>query len=261
MLEKKYLKPNLKYHESEGKLIFKKIESSEINDNLDKLKNKLKANEKLYTALISLISPVLQSKSLNLFIKNYVKNNNLVLNIGSGNSRLSDSIYNIDVFSYNNVDIVCDISDLPLIDNSVDVIINKAVLEHVPNPEQVVSEIYRILKPGGIIYTSVPFMQGFHASPFDFTRFSEEGIKVLHHKFEGIEVGIWGGPTSGMLWVFQEWIAILFSFGSKKLHMIIYLFVMLFTFPIKFADYFLIKHPMAKNIASGFIFIGQKPKE
>jgi len=260
VLDKKYIKSDLKYYEEDGKLIFKKLEPSEINDRLDKLKNKLKSHEKLYTGLISLVSPVVQSKSLFRFIKKYVNSNKLVLNIGSGNSRLSDQIYNVDVFAYNNVDIVCDIAELPLLENSADIIINKAVLEHIPNPEQVIDEIYRILKPGGMIYTSVPFMQGFHASPFDFSRFTEKGIKVLHNKFEEIEVGIWGGPTSGMLWIFQEWVAILFSFGSKKLHMIIYLFVMLLTFPVKFLDLLLVKHPMAKNIASGFVFIGRKPE-
>jgi len=40
--------------------------------------------------------------------------------------------------------------------------------------------------------------------------------------------------------------------------MLIYLFVMVITAPIKFLDYFLIKHPMAKNISSGFVYIGKK---
>ena len=51
---------------------------------------------------------------------------------------------------------------------------------------------------------------------------------------------------------------ILFSFGNKKIHMLIYLFVMVITAPIKLLDYFLIKNPMAKNISSGFIYIGKK---
>jgi len=122
----------------------------------------------------------------------------------------------------------------------------------------VIDEIYRVLKPDGIVYTAFPFIQGFHASPYDFTRVTEEGIKVLHDGFEQIEVKPFSGPTSGMLWIFQEWVAILFSFGSKKLHMIIYLLMLVLTFPIKFLDYFLIHHPMAKNIASGFIYIGKK---
>jgi len=61
-----------------------------------------------------------------------------------------------------------------------------------------------------------------------------------------------------MFWIVQEWIAILLSFGSKRLHMLIHLFLMVITAPIKFLDYFLIKHPMAKNISSGFVYILKK---
>ena len=173
-------------------------------------------------------------------MKQYNKSDELIVNIGSGNSKIADNIYNVDIFAYDNVDIVCDIENLPFKDNSLDVIVNLAVLEHVPNPKKVIEEIYRVLKPNGVIYTAFPFMQGFHASPYDFTRVTEEGIKVLHKEFETIEVKPFGGPTSGMLWTFQEWVAILLSFGNKKLHMIIYLVMMCLTFPIKFLDYFLI---------------------
>ncbi len=42
-----------------------------------------------------------------------------------------------------------DIEHLPLSDNSVDVVVSNCVLNLVPNKEQVFSEIYRVLKPGG----------------------------------------------------------------------------------------------------------------
>lgn len=258
MINKELFKKGRDFQIDNKKYIFKKLESLDIEDGLDKFKNKLKQYTKFYYWLIEIISPVYVDDSQKKFLSSYVTNDKICLNIGSGNSNISDKIYNVDIFVYDNVDVVCDIEDLPFNDNSIDVILNIAVLEHVPNPKKVIDEIYRVLKPNGIVYTAFPFMQGFHASPYDFTRVTEEGIKVLHKEFEKIEVKVFSGPTSGMLWVFQEWIAILLSFGSKRLHMIIYLLVMVLTFPIKFLDYFLIKHPMAKNIASGFIFVGRK---
>ena len=45
---------------------------------------------------------------------------------------------------------------LPLKTNSADVVTMLAVLEHLPNPEQVVKEAYRILKPGGVFLVTVP---------------------------------------------------------------------------------------------------------
>jgi len=258
MLIETLFKKDINYEKIGNQYIFKKLEMSDIEDGLDKLKNRLKKFTTFYTWLINVISPVFIDNNQTKFLSSYVTKNKLCLNIGSGNSSISDDVYNIDIFAYDNVDIVCDISDLPFKDNSIDVILNIAVLEHVPNPKKVIDEIYRVLKHGGVIFTAFPFIQGFHASPYDFTRVTEEGIKVLHKDFESIEVKPFSGPTSGMLWIFQEWVAILFSFGSKKLHMLIYLVMLVITFPIKFLDYFLINHPMASNIASGFIYIGKK---
>jgi SAM-dependent methyltransferase len=259
MILESLLKSDLAYDVEDGKYVFKKLEFTKIDDDFDKLKNKIKKFEKLYSFLISMISPVFNSNYTKKFLNQYASlSNQVILNIGSGNSKISDNVLNIDIFAYDNVDIVCDIESLPFIDNSVDIILNIAVLEHVSNPQRVIDEIHRVLKPNGIIYTEFPFIQGFHASPYDYTRVTEEGVKNLHNQFNVISVKPFGGPTSGMLWIFQEWLAILFSFGNKKVHMIIFLAVMVLTFPIKFLDYFLVKHPLAKNIASGFVFIGSK---
>lgn len=253
------LKDNATYKKVGRKYVFHELkQDSDIDDPLDKIKNKFKRYKNFYEFLINIIAPVFIDKSLKNFIDRYVHDQTITINLGSGNTKISQDIINIDIFSYDNVDIVCDIKDLPFKDNSIDIIMNNAVLEHVPYPQKVVDEIYRVLKPNGLIYTQFPFMQGFHASPFDFTRVTEEGIKILHKDFKPIEIKPYGGPTSGMLWLLQEWIAILLSFGSKKAHLIIYILVMCVTFPIKFLDILLIKHPMAKNITSGIVFIGRK---
>jgi SAM-dependent methyltransferase len=258
MISEKYFKENSKYKIVDNKYIFHELKYADMEDSLDILKGKLKKFSRIYSWLIRFLSPVLESGDQKRFLLNYVDKDAILLNVGSGNSKISENVCNVDIFAYDNVDVVCDIEDLPFVDNSIDVVFNSAVLEHVPNPKKVVDEIYRVLKKNGVIYSAFPFMQGFHASPYDYTRVTEEGIKVLHKDFELIETKPFGGPTSGMLWIFQEWIAILFSFGSKKLHMLIYLCVMIITAPIKFLDYFLIKHPMAKNISSGFVYIGKK---
>jgi len=260
IFNKELFKDEVEYRVENSEYIFNKLEFSDIDDNLDKIKNFFKKNPKFYYFLINLISPILANKKVDKFLDNNIKKDTIALNIGSGNSKISDKVFNVDIFAYDNVDIVCDIENLPFKDNSIDVILNLVVLEHVPNPQKVVSEIYRVLKPSGIIYSAIPFIQGFHASPYDFTRFTEEGIKVLHKDFEQLDLKIFGGPTSALLNILQEYLAILFSFGNKKLHILIYLTSMFLTFPFKFIDYFLINHPLAKNIASGFIFIGKKLK-
>ena len=45
---------------------------------------------------------------------------------------------------------------LPYNDNSFDTVFSKSVLEHFYYPEKLVMEIYRIVKPGGLVITIVP---------------------------------------------------------------------------------------------------------
>lgn len=252
------LKENLAYVVRDGKYVYEEMKPTIINDRLDKIKNKVKNFPKLYYFIVQTISPVCGDNNAKLFIADYKRDDSIILNVGSGNSNINPHVINVDIFAYENVDVVCDIEKLPFKDNSVDAVLNTTVLEHVPYPEKVIKEIHRILKPGGAIYTAFPFMQGFHASPYDFSRLTSEGIKLLHCDFDIIETKPFGGPTSGMLWVLQEWLAIIFSFGSTKLHLILSIFFMLITWPIKFLDLLLKRHPSAINISSGFICIGKK---
>jgi hypothetical protein len=48
------------------------------------------------------------------------------------------------------------------------------------------------------------------------------------------------------------------SLGSKKLYLILYLIIMSITWPLKYIDILLRKHPKAANIASGFLIIARK---
>lgn len=258
MFDKKLLKEDMSYVLEDNKYIFNKLEFSDIEDSLDKLKSLIKKYPKIYYFMINLVSPIYENKRVKEFLLKNHSSDKIAINIGSGNSVISDDVYNIDIFAYDNVDIVCDITSLPLKDSSVDIVLNLVVLEHVTDPHQVLKEIHRVLKPGGLVFTALPFIQGFHASPYDFSRVTQEGIKVWHKDFDKLEVRPFGGPTSAILNIFQEYIPMLFSFGNKKVHIVIYLITMLCTFPFKFLDYFLIRHPMSKNISSGFVYIGKK---
>jgi len=207
------------YPVSNGKALFKILISSDIPDDIDSLKYYFKKYTKIYNFFIQILSPVYISFSPKKIIKKYTfDSNSIALNLGSGNSYLSERVINVDIFAYDNVNIVCDIENIPFKDNSVDFVINIAVLEHVPNPEKVVSEIFRVLKKGGIVCSYFPFIVPFHASPYDFSRRTYEGMKVLFNDFETIELISGCGPTSGLLWVLQEWLALVFSFGIIMLY-------------------------------------------
>ena len=236
-----------------GSLAFVPIDESISSNPLDRLKSRLKRFGRTYNFLIDVIGPVfpLATFDRKRILKLADPATDIVVNLGSGSSNFGPNVINVDLLPYPSVDIISSIDCLPFEDASVDQIINIAVLEHVPNPKEVVAEFYRILKPGGKLYCFIPFIQGFHASPWDFQRYTKPGLETLFSEFEIVSIKS-AGPTSGMLWILQEWIAVLLSFGSRRAHTLIWLVLLLLTFPIKYIDFFLRHHPMAENISSGF---------
>lgn len=62
--------------------------------------------------------------------------------------------------------------NIPYGDNSFDVIICTEVMEHVKDPEKLLSEISRVLKSGGLMFFSMPFVWNEHEVPYDFQRFT-----------------------------------------------------------------------------------------
>ncbi|WP_127717871.1 class I SAM-dependent methyltransferase [Halobacteriovorax sp. HLS] len=246
------------YLKKDGKYYFVNYDESPTYDSLDKIKTIFKKYPKLYGFLKDTVSPLYFKNDLSRFISNNNSSGRVLLNLGSGNFSIGDNVLNVDLIAYDNVDIVSSLEKLPFCDNSVDGIIINSVLEHVPNADLVVDEMFRVLKPGGRLFASVPFICGFHASPYDYTRWTREGVKVLFKKFEMTKLYSEGGPSSALLWVFQEWFATLFSFGSKNLFNLNYLLIMLLTWPFKYLDIFMTKFPTAHHINSCFIFEGRK---
>lgn len=92
-----------------------------------------------------------------------------------------------------------DIQDMSMIASaSYDSAICLEVLEHVPNPSRAISEIYRILKPDGILIISVPHLSRLHDEPYDYFRFTNHGLRYLleHKGFEVSEIKRKGGLFS-----------------------------------------------------------------
>ncbi len=88
------------------------------------------------------------------------------------------------------IDYNYDIHDLQFEDNGFDFIACKAVLEHVHDPVTAISEMHRVLKPGGEIWIEVPMNQPYHPSPNDYWRVTPEGMRVWMHDFEELACGL-----------------------------------------------------------------------
>jgi len=211
-----------------------------------------------YPALVNLCSPVLVRTGAEEFVRGFDLDQARLVNLGSGSTRFHRKVINLDIRSYAGVTCVADLARLPLADASVDGIVSVAVLEHVRIPRDAVREMERVLKPGGKICVYIPFMQGIHASPSDYRRYTPHGLEVLFREFVNHRVKIGAGPTSGLVWLLQEWLAMLLSLGSRRLYWFWY-FVLFAITPLKFLDYLLARHPMANQISSGFTLYAEKP--
>jgi SAM-dependent methyltransferase len=60
-----------------------------------------------------------------------------------------------------------------------DSVLCNQVLEHVFNPDEFLSEIHRVLVPGGMLLLTVPFVWDEHEQPFDYARYSSFGLAAL----------------------------------------------------------------------------------
>jgi uncharacterized protein YbaR (Trm112 family) len=136
----------------------------------------------------------------------------IVLNAGSGQREieLGERNFGIDIVPDNNPDIVADLHRIPLRDESVDTIVSIAVLEHTRYAWIVAQEFYRVLRPGGFGVIAVPFLQPQHACPYDFIRFTSNGLVELmeYVGFEVVEtqhVHHFGQTLAWLLWEYLQY--------------------------------------------------------
>jgi SAM-dependent methyltransferase len=64
-------------------------------------------------------------------------------------------------------------------DGSFDVVLSTQVLEHVPDPLAALGEFRRVLRSGGSLIATVPFIWEEHETPFDFYRYTRYGLEHL----------------------------------------------------------------------------------
>jgi SAM-dependent methyltransferase len=124
--------------------------------------------------------------------------------IGQGMEPVYDDpaigVIGFDIYATPFVQFVADAHRIPMRDESCDAVIVQAVLEHVLQPADVVAEIWRVLRPDGLVYAETPFMQQVHEAAYDFTRFTESGHRYLFRRFDGISSGASGGPGLQFMW-------------------------------------------------------------
>ena len=132
-----------------------------------------------------------------------------VLDVGAGECRFRhkfkhapylarDPAKGDSTWDYSDLDIVARGEELPLPDSSCDRVLSVVVLEHTPEPARVMTEFFRVLRPGGRVSMVVPHMWEEHQRPFDYFRYTSSGIRYLLEQagFSILEIR----PVGGFFW-------------------------------------------------------------
>ncbi|HKD85107.1 MAG TPA: methyltransferase domain-containing protein [Terriglobales bacterium] len=127
--------------------------------------------------------------------------------MGGAGGEVLPGFINVDVQSFPGVDVVSDVQALPFGCGTIAAIECDAVLEHVADPERAVSEMVRVLRPGGFLHVIVPFCHPFHGYPSDYHRWTVTGLRELFASqgCEVIDAGIRTGPTATLLAMMCEY--------------------------------------------------------
>jgi 2-polyprenyl-3-methyl-5-hydroxy-6-metoxy-1,4-benzoquinol methylase len=95
------------------------------------------------------------------------------------------------------VDVAARGESIPFVDESFELVLCTQVLEHVSRPSDVVTELHRVLKPGGIAFISVPAVFPIHGAPADNWRFMAGGLQLLLSPFEEVRITAEAGTVAG----------------------------------------------------------------
>jgi SAM-dependent methyltransferase len=157
----------------------------------------------------------------------------------------------------NHIDITCDLSKpLPISDMQYDTIILSDVLEHIPEPKSLISELFRVMNPEGILFINVPFYYCIHEAPNDYYRYTKYALQrfLTENNFHILEIT----PIGGSIEVFAD-------FTSKHLQFVPLLGTPIASFIQTLARLFSktslgksIKNKSGENFPFGYFVIAKK---
>ena len=143
-----------------------------LRENVDRLLSAAGESPELASARILDIAPQVH-KGARYFFPDTATVETLDINSESGATYIAD-------ICKNNEDVIPS--------SAFDVVVCTEVLEHTLNPFAAVAEIFRVLRPGGLLFASTPFNFRIHGPLPDCWRFTEHGIRALLESFEDIQI-------------------------------------------------------------------------
>ena len=107
------------------------------------------------------------------------------LNIGAGATQAKiPKCIELEYAIFKTTDVVADSHHLPFKDNSFEAVIALNVFEHLNDPIQASSEIFRVLKPGGRLIIRTAFLQPLHEAPYHYYNATKYGVIQWFSNFQ-----------------------------------------------------------------------------
>jgi SAM-dependent methyltransferase len=102
------------------------------------------------------------------------------------------------------VDVFADLTQRLVFDDEyADTVVSFQVMEHIPEPDIFLSECHRILKAGGILFITVPFMWHVHEAPHDYFRYTRHGLEYMLEKAGFSEIEIKENTGFWQMWILK----------------------------------------------------------
>ncbi len=97
---------------------------------------------------------------------------------------------------------------MPFEDNELECVMATEVLERCPDPGVVLAEIFRVLKPDGQLFFTVPFLWPLHETPYDMYRYTPWSLTKLLEEagFGAVQIRALGGWPAAMAQMMGLWI-------------------------------------------------------
>ena len=196
----------------------------------------------------------------------------LVLNLSAGGTqRRFPNVVEAEFAVFRHTDVIADAHALPFQDEVFELVVSMNAFEHYHTPTQAVSEIMRVLKPGGRVLVRTAFMQPQHEAPWHFYNCTRYGLERWFAPFETLDLQVSENfnPIYALTWQMSEAEALmrrdvspqdaerLMAATGRQM-------VDLWRNPASrdsalWTSFFDLPQPSQEVLAAGFQFLGRKP--
>jgi SAM-dependent methyltransferase len=131
----------------------------------------------------------------------------LVLHLSAGGTaQRFANVIECEYAIFRNTDVVGDAHNLPFLDNVFAAVISLNAFEHYREPVRAMSEIRRVLQPGGKLFLHTAFLQPLHEAPHHYFNCTKFGLKQWLRDFDIEHIGVsWNfNPIFALAWLVSE---------------------------------------------------------